>query len=320
MAIQIVCPRCGLALSVPESLLGKKAECSRCHCHLVGGQTNSGALSFPGTVLGERYEVRNELGQGTFGVIYHAQDRMLNNREVAIKMLRAEVAESADARQRLEREARAMVAIVHPSILPVLDYGLCQGRYYIVFPLVKGRTLKEEIPASGLADCRRAANLVIQIARALHYLWSRHRILHRDVKPANILLAEGDKDALFLMDFGLAACQDQAGRTLDKGLLGTPAYMAPEQAAGKLGHVGHSADVYSAGVVLFELLTGTVPFTAPYPAVLDDIRARQAPPPSTLRPSLDPALDAIVARALAKSPRDRYSTGQELAEALENLR
>jgi serine/threonine-protein kinase len=184
---------------------------------------------------------------------------------------------------------------------------------------VRGKTLKERIPRGGLDDPRRAVRLVTQVARALHHVWSQHHILHRDVKPSNIMLAGSDDESLYLLDFGLAACRDVDSEqsTLDGTLLGTPAYMAPEQTQCVQNAVTHASDLYSAGVVLFQLLTGKVPFPATSVGVLTQIRTQQPPLPSSLRPGLDPALDALVLRALAKKPQDRFATGKAFADALE---
>lgn len=322
MPCQVKCPSCGQLLTLPDALMGQTVKCGHCQKPF---STQSPAPTAPmpvgkGVVFAGRFKIESELGQGAFGIVYHARDRQLGGRDVAIKMLRSEVVESSEAVDRLKAEAEVMARIVHPNILPVIDHGLSGGRYYIVLPLVRGRTLKDMIPAGGVKDLRQGVAIVVKVARALHHVWSQHRILHRDVKPSNILLLDGDEESLYLMDFGLAACQDtkRVRVTVIGSIMGTPAFMSPEQASGDNARVSHAADLYSAGVVLFQLLTGTVPFPAEYPDVLYDIREKPVPAPSSLRPGLDPALDAIVLKALAKTPERRYATGQAMAKALED--
>ena len=293
-----VCPKCGRAVAV----FG--AHCPS--CQTIG-------LEIDG-----RYKVTAELGSGQFGVVYRADDQKLP-RTIAIKMLRQEALASDDAVRRFQEEARILCQVNHPHVLPVFDQGTHDGKHYIAFAFIEGKTVKDLIDGSGPMEPGRACRLVARLAGALHYVHARHKILHRDVKPANMMLADGDENALYLMDFGLAVCHqaDVTRQTMDGTIMGTPAYMSPEQARGQINETSHRSDLYSAAVVLFQLLTGRVPFHTPWPGLIVDIIQVPPPAPSSLRPGLDPRLDAIVLKGLAKDPAVRYQTGKEFAEVLE---
>ena len=271
-----------------------------------------------GTILAKRYLVAEELGRGAEGVVYLARDLRLGGRRVAVKTLHPDLPCRGKAIAYLAAEADVLCRINHPNIPTVLDHGPCERGYFIAFPLIKGRTLEQSIPSGGWTDLPRAVRLTARLARVLFFLWSEHGVLHLDVKPANILLPDGDPEAISLTDFGLAVIR-RAGRCLipHKGIVGTPAYMSPERARGDHSRVGHSADVYAVGVLLYRLSTGKLPFPAGYPQVFHDIQHEPAPPPSHSRPRIDAGLDEIVARSLAKSPTNRFGSGLELAQELE---
>jgi len=308
----VVCPGCRAVLPAADRTVSRPAD----SLPSVGSAAATAPVG--GLVIDGRYEVTKELGRGAFGVVYQARDRKLD-RVVAIKMLRQEALASDDAVRRFQDEARILCQVNHPHVLPVFDQGEQDGKHYIVFAFIEGKMVKDVLPAKGGMDPVRAARLVAQLAGALHYVYAKHRVLHRDVKPANMMLADGDDAALYLMDFGLAVCHlaDVTRATQDGTVMGTPAYMPPEQARGRIAEIDHRSDVYSAVVVLFQLLTGRVPFEAGWPGILLEIIQTPAPAPSEFRAGLDPALDAIVRRGLAKAPADRFQTGKELADALE---
>jgi serine/threonine protein kinase len=293
-----VCPKCGRTVAV----FG--ATCPSCQAI--------------GMMIDNRYKVTAELGQGQFGIVYRADDQRLP-RTVAIKMLRQEALGSEDAVRRFQEEARILCQVNHPHVLPVFDQGQHEGKHYIAFAFIEGRTVKDLIDKSGPMDPARACRLAARLTSALHYVYAKHKILHRDVKPANMMLADGDENALYLMDFGLAVCHqaDVTRQTVDGTIMGTPAYMSPEQARGKIVETSHRSDLYSSAVVLFQLLTGRVPFTTPWPGLVVDIIQTQPPAPSAVRPGLDPRLDAIVLKGLAKDANQRYQTGKEFADVLE---
>ncbi|HVS36669.1 MAG TPA: bifunctional serine/threonine-protein kinase/formylglycine-generating enzyme family protein [Gemmataceae bacterium] len=262
----------------------------------------------------DRYQLRELLGAGAFGCVYRAFDPRLE-RDVALKVLRPGRTSSREAVERFLREAKAAAKLVHPHIVPVYDAGRDQDAYYIASAFIRGRTLAAALPVGGMAP-RQAAELVAQLASALGYA-HQHGVLHRDVKPENILVDEQGR--LHLTDFGLAACmhQDDTRLTQDGAIIGTPVCMAPEQAAGVAGQIGPRSDLYSAGVVLYRLLTGRLPFDAPHwAALVYQVVNVPPPPPSRFRPDLDGALEALCLKALAKRPEERFDSGEAMAAAL----
>jgi hypothetical protein len=266
-----------------------------------------------------RYRVLRPLGAGGMGAVYLADDPELG-RPVAVKVpqFAGPPQAQATARQRFLREARAAAAVRHPHVCPIYDVGEHVGTPYVVMAFIEGRSLADRLEHDGrCADPRAAAALVLQVAEGLAAVHERG-LIHRDLKPANVLLdAAGDA---FLTDFGLARRQDEADRLTAPGaLIGTLAYMAPEQAdaAGGFGPVTPRTDVYSLGVVLYELLTGRRPFVAASLAgLLYQIVHATPAPPRQLRPDLDLALEAVVLKAMARPPRERYAGAPALAAAL----
>ncbi len=263
----------------------------------------------------DRYQIRELLGEGAFGSVYRAFDPRLE-RDVALKVLRPGRTNSREAVERFLREAKAAAKLVHAHIVPVHDAGRDGDFYYIASAFVRGRTLAAALPTGGM-EPGRAAELIAQLASALGYAHQRG-VLHRDVKPENILVDEQGR--LHLMDFGLAGClhENETRLTRDGAIIGTPVYMAPEQAAGILDRVGPQSDLYSAGVVLYLLLTGHLPFEAPHwAALVYHIVHTPPPPPSQFRPDLDGELEALCLKALQRSVRrSRFDSGEEMAAAL----
>jgi len=266
-----------------------------------------------------RYEVIDELGAGGMGVVYRARDTRLD-RTVAVKVLPPSIANET-ARRRFLLEARSAGALSHPNIVAVYDAGEADGSDFLVMELVRGRPLSEVL-AEGPVPVAHAVHIATQIASGL---MAAHAVglLHRDLKPGNIMLSE-DNTAKIL-DFGLAKRFDtdendlETGRTSDaltgQGLVvGTILYMSPEQAQGR--PVGPLSDLFSLGILLYEMLTGTHPFAAPSPmATVAAILTREAPPVEL--PGVPAALAEIVARSLNKDPRDRFQTAEDLRAALE---
>jgi serine/threonine protein kinase len=311
MPTAVRCPKCSWTFTVDDEAVGRVGRCTSCGTRFALGQAADG-LPEPGAAV-DRYTLRERIGEGASGVVYRASHALLG-REVALKVLRSLAPRRV---QRFLREARILAHLDHPNIVRVYDAGQHGSRYYIVSALIRGRTLDDLIPGGGLEPVR-AAGLVLQLLDALAYAhtFPEGRIFHRDVKPANVLV--DDADRLFLTDFGLAGWvdRDQARETLDGVVMGTPAYMAPEQAEGKVEQVGPASDLYGAGVVLYQALTGRVPFEEPWPVVLYHILHTPPPPPRQHRPDLDPALEAICLKALAKRPEERYRTAGEFADLL----
>jgi tRNA A-37 threonylcarbamoyl transferase component Bud32 len=271
-----------------------------------------------GVLLGERYEIAEELGRGAFGVVYRALDTRLKRKSVAVKILLETALATPDAVRRFRAEAQLLCQVQHAQVPAVLDLGEYSGQQYIVFAFVNGKTVRELIPPGGFADPAAAVRLTAKLARTLHDIYTGQEILHRDVKPANMMVPAGQADGLYLMDFGLAVCHDtDETRTQEGTMMGTLWYMSPEQAEGRISAIGHPSDLYSAAAVLYHLLTGRPPFDSKWPAIVADILMTEPSPPSYYRPGLDPELDAIVLKGLSKRPADRYPTGAEFAERLE---
>lgn len=308
-----VCPRCVAGQKparAPDSvgsllMSGDAAE-------KAGGRE---ARPVPATIryLGD-YELLAEIGRGGMGVVYKARQMSLN-RLVAVKMILAgEFARPAEI-QRFRTEAEAAANLRHPGIVTIFEVGEHEGHQYYSMDLVEGESLASLINRQHL-PLRQAAGLVVQIARAVHFAHQRG-IIHRDLKPSNVLLdASGQAK---VVDFGLAKQADRHQEmTLSGALLGTPAYMSPEQAQGKSRQITFATDVYSLGAILFHLLTGRPPFAADSSFATIKAVIEAAPPsPSQLNPALDLDLETICLKCLSKAPGQRYASAEALAEDLE---
>jgi serine/threonine-protein kinase len=262
------------------------------------------------TVLGSRYELRAMLGTGSMARVVEAYDSMLG-REVAIKFLRSDAAD-AEGRARFVREAHAAASFVHPHVVTVYDAGEEGTRPFLVMELVRGPNLAEVMRARGPLS---AAESVAIAAQMLDALAAAHDLgwLHRDVKPSNVLFV--DATTIKLTDFGLAkSMHDVAGGITRPGqVLGTPMYLAPEQSRGR--RTTPSSDLYSVGIVLFQMLTGGVPYSGRN-LVEVAVAHQEAPVPPVLRDDVPDALAVAVARAMAKDPLDRYPSARAMQAAL----
>ncbi len=267
------------------------------------------------TVVAGRYELEELVGSGGMASVYRAGDRLLERR-VAIKILHEHFARDGDAVERFQREARAVAQLAHPNIVTVIDRGEENGRPYIVFEYVEGETLKQRVQREGPLPVAEVITLGLEIARALEAAHARG-VVHRDVKPQNVLLAEDGRARV--TDFGIARARDTEGLTLTGTILGTSDYIPPEQARGE--RTSESGDIYSLGVVLFELLTGDVPYTGET-AVAVAMRHVRDPVPSVLerRADVPPRVDALVQRSLAKDPAARLASMGEVVTELEACR
>ena len=274
------------------------------------GKTVSMPTEEPTRVIAGRYQILELLGRGGMGHVHAGLDRQLD-RPIAIKFLRADLADQPALRDRFEREARAAARIVHPNVVGVFDIGEHDGVPYIVMERLSGRTLADELEAGPMSDVR-----VLTIAAdLLAGLGAAHRlgVLHRDIKPGNVLLT--DTAPVKLADFGIAKLDDDRHDTTIGSMFGTVSYLAPERLAGQ--PATRSSDVYSVGVVLFEALTGDAAFRADTPLALARAVAHDQPTfTKEQHRDLDAALIAAVERALAKDPDARFASAEEMAAAI----
>lgn len=266
------------------------------------------------TMIDGRYRAMKRLGSGGMAEVWCAEDEVLGRR-VALKLLGTRFAEDPEFRERFRREAQAAAGLAHPNIVSIFDRAEWEGTPYIAMELVDGKTLKELVRERGPLPPEIAVGLTEQILGALAYA-HRRGIVHRDIKPQNVILdPEGQAK---VADFGIARA-GHSQMTQTGAIVGTVQYLSPEQANGH--PVDRRSDLYSAGIVLYELLTGHVPFDgeAPVSIALKHVNERPVPP-GQLRPGITPALEAVVLRALEKDPNLRFQSAEEFIAALEQAR
>jgi serine/threonine-protein kinase len=268
----------------------------------------------PETIVDGRYRVISRLGSGGMADVYLAQDQLLG-REVAVKVLHRHFAEDQEFVERFRREASSAAGLSHPNIVGIFDRGEWDGTYYIAMEYVAGRSLKSIVRESGAIEPAAAIDIVVQILRAAQFAHKRG-VIHRDLKPHNVIV--DDEGRARVTDFGIARA-GASDMTLTGSIMGTAQYLSPEQAQGY--PVSAASDLYSVGVILYELLTGAVPFEGESAVAIAFKQVSAEPrPPSELNPALPASLDAVVMRALAKDPAQRYADAGELIAALERER
>ncbi|MDP2711174.1 MAG: protein kinase, partial [Solirubrobacteraceae bacterium] len=262
-------------------------------------------------VIDERYRISGHLGSGGMSEVYRAADLQLG-RDVALKILHGRFAADEEFVERFKREASSAAGLAHQHIVAVYDRGEWDGTSYIAMEYVAGRTLKDIIVADGPLDLQRAVDLTVQVLRAARFA-HRRGIVHRDFKPQNVIV-DGD-DRAKVTDFGIARA-GASDMTQTGSILGTAQYLSPEQAQGHA--VGARSDLYSIGIILYELLTGRVPFEADSAVTIALKQVSEAPiPPSQINPLVTPELEAVVLKALAKQPADRFGDADEFVAALD---
>ncbi|MGA2522194.1 MAG: protein kinase [Acidimicrobiales bacterium] len=259
-------------------------------------------------VLSGRYELSHLVARGGMAQVYRAHDQLLD-RPVALKVLFPELSIDRSFVERFRREAQAAANLSHPNIVPVFDWGEDGGTYFIVMEFVDGRALSSILRTAGPLHPDRAAEIAADVAGALAYA-HRHGVVHRDVKPGNVLITE--EGIIKVTDFGIArAVNTEESLTQTGAVMGTATYFSPEQAEG-MG-VDSRSDIYSLGVVLFEMVTGRPPFLGDTPVAVASKHVREHPPaPRDVNPSVPPDLEAIILKCMAKSPDHRYATGDDL--------
>ncbi|MHB1424261.1 MAG: protein kinase domain-containing protein [Gemmataceae bacterium] len=261
-----------------------------------------------------RYQLLKLLGKGGMGAVYLAHDTQLDRR-IALKIPLFRADEGSQLRERFYREGRSAATLHHANVCPVYDVGEMDGVPYMTMAYIEGKSLAAWVHAKPLTP-RQSAALVRKLALALEEA-HRKGVIHRDLKPANIMIDKRGEPVI--MDFGLAR-RERAGdaRLTQKGeVMGTPAYMPPEQVSGNPEAIGLACDIYSLGIILYELVAGQLPFSGEPMAMLSKVLLEEPPPPSKLRPELDAALETICLKAMAKKVEDRYASMAEFAAALQ---
>lgn len=273
-----------------------------------------------GTLVQGRYRILERMGAGGMGVVYRGERTELG-RAVAVKFLHGWVAEDPNTQKRFRIEAQAMSQLSHPCCVSIIDFGVEGGAPFMVMDFVTGRTLRSRVHEGGALPVKQALSILRQVLAGLAHAHERG-IVHRDIKPDNIILTEavGLGEQVRILDFGLARLRDTAPGLTQGMPVGTPNYMAPEQIRGE--EVDARTDLYSAGVMLFELLTGQKPFNSERSAAVM-LMHQESPPPSlsSVRPgaAFSPEMERLVSRALAKKPEDRFQSAADFASALEAL-
>lgn len=339
------CPHCNRSLRVDEAKIGKVVRCPACReqfavnsiqfsqrdsrtpsleatdthtsqnteFNSVVTSAQSGTPWHGEATIGRigRFELKVALGQGAFGTVYRAYDPLLD-RQVALKIPRFEFNEEKKIR-RFIREAKAAACLHHPNIVPVFESGQLDGELFIASEFIDGKPMSARIKQHR-PSLRQSAEWVAALAEGLAYAHDSG-IVHRDIKPDNIMISLAEQPRI--MDFGLAKrLNDDSSMTAEGGVLGTPAYMAPEQARGDLENVGTHSDQYSLGVVLYELMTGHRPFSGPAHSVISQVVSDHPVEPRRIRPDIPVDLAAICAKAMEKQPGRRYAHVKEMAEDL----
>jgi serine/threonine-protein kinase len=272
-------------------------------------------MTLAGRLFSNRYEVVRELAQGGMAEVYLARDQLLD-RPVALKALFPEYAREPSFVERFRREAQAAANLNHPNIVAIYDWGQESGTYFIVMEYVEGRSLRDLIRSEAPLDPGQAAEIAAEIAAALGFA-HRSGVVHRDVKPGNVLLTRTGN--VKVTDFGIARAGTSDGLTQTGSVMGTATYFSPEQAQGR--SVDGRSDVYALGVVLYEMVTGGAPFTGDSPVSVAYKHVREAPvPPTQKNPEVPPDLEQIIMTALAKDPDQRYQTADDMRADLLRFR
>ena len=296
----------------PADAVGATADAHRDAAQQTTGRETAAWTGSPASEKLGRFILRGKLGSGSFGAVYLAYDPLLE-REVALKVPHPSAVQTAEGIERMLREAKTAARLHHAHIVPLYDAGSDDGRHYIASAYIPGQTLEERLAQQKL-DFRDAATVAMELASALDYA-HRQGIVHRDVKPANVML--DSDEAPMLMDFGLARFEQSEEKLTHEGtVMGTPAYMSPEQASGQIDRVGPASDQCSLGAVLYEMLCGKLPFEGPIATVIANVIQREPDRPRSINPRIPRDLETICLKAMAKKPQDRFADCRQLADDL----
>ena len=260
-----------------------------------------------------RYHVIEQIGQGSMGAVYLAHDGELD-RKVALKIPRFSHSDESEETERFYREARAAATLRHPNICQVFDIGEIEGQHFIAMEFIKGNPLSVFIKQSEPLPVRKIASTLKKLAKALQEAHD-NGLVHRDLKPDNIMIDERGEP--IIMDFGLVRLMDGDDQLTTSGaIVGSPAYMSPEQVGGLPGDIGPPSDIFSLGVITYELLTRRRPFRGNLSTIFEQITSIDPPPPSELRPDVDPVFESICLTMLAKEISNRYASMSKLSDAI----
>ncbi len=317
---QFECPRCASLVTVPAPPDSSPAQAPPPPSDAEGSFGGPEQEALPEQeelsrhLASRGFELLDKIGQGGMGAVFLAWDRKLN-RKVAVKVLLSGVLATQSQIERFEREAKAVAALNHPAIVRIHSLGSHRGFHYYIMDYVEGMSL-DHLIAQGPMNPVKAARLCTEICDAIHHA-HRAGVIHRDLKPANILLDENGRP--YVADFGLAKIEDAASTLTESGVaIGTPYYMSPEQASGDVKRINERSDVYSLGVILYEMLCGRVPFEGKRAVdVMMKVMNEDPPPPSSVRKGIPAELEAIALKAMSKEPAERYADAGEMAADLQ---
>jgi len=301
-----------------DTELNQQMERSLISTRMFAAPASGGGSAMPTTILSlaaaleGRYQVLSELGRGGMGIVYQAYDKQLKE-QVAIKLLSPLLSTDTEALERLTREVSMARRVTHPNVIRIHDIGEVNGLHYVSMEYFGGTNLKEHLKRSGPLSLLNAYQIVSQMCDGLEAAHSQG-VVHRDLKSQNVMV--GPSGQVKIIDFGLARSVHLEGMTATGLIMGTPEYMAPEQVAGK--HVDERADIYALGVILFEMLTGRVPFTGDSAIAVGFQQLKDPPPsPRSINPQIPEEVERIILKALEKNPIQRYRTVDDLRKDFE---